>query len=262
MSRNNLKNERLGQERCNYQGCIMKIVSYQDSNHMTVEFQDKYRAQVPVHWCWFDSGKVKNPYAPSIYDMAFSGSKYPICENSTPTKEYNAWRDMLRRCYDMQYLSLHPTYEKAEVCSEWLNYENFYEWIHSQSNYALWNNSKNWHVDKDIIQKGNKIYCPEKCCLIPQQINKLFIKHDKDRGNYPIGVHLRKDNNYFRASCADGTGKRVSLGQYNTFEEAFNAYKHYKEQLIKSIAQEAFIKGEIIKSCYDGMMNYTVEITD
>ena len=262
MSKHSLKSERLGQEKYNNQGCLMKIISYQDSNHMIVEFQDSYQAKVPAHWCWFVSGEIKNPYAPSIYNMAFSGTKYPICIGAKSTKEYNAWRDMLRRCYDKEYLSLHPTYERAEVCPEWLNYEIFYEWIHSQSNYALWSNNPNWHVDKDIIQKGNKTYCPEKCCLIPQQINKLFVKHDKDRGNHPIGVYWRNDNNCFRAVCADGSGKSISLGQYSTADEAFKAYKCYKEQLIKAIAQQAFLKGEIIEPCYDAMMNYVVEITD
>ena len=49
---------------------------------------------------------------------------------------------------------------------------------------------------------------------------------------------------------------------YATPEEAFFAYKTYKEKLIKQIAQIEFDKDNITKTCYDAMMKYKVEITD
>lgn len=39
---NEQKSNRLGEERFNNQGCLMKVVEYIDSTHVVIEFQDKY----------------------------------------------------------------------------------------------------------------------------------------------------------------------------------------------------------------------------
>lgn len=52
------------------------------------------------------------------------------------------------------------------------------------------------------------------------------------------------------------------LGTYNTIDEAFYVYKKYKEEIIKLVAIDEFNKGNIIKDCYNAMINYKVEITD
>ena len=31
-------------------------------------------------------------------------------------------------------------------------------------------------IDKDILVKGNKVYSPNTCCLVPKNVNNLFIK--------------------------------------------------------------------------------------
>lgn len=55
---------------------------------------------------------------------------------------------------------------------------------------------------------------------------------------------------------------KVYLGNYETPEEAFVAYKIYKEDLIKKIAEIEYSKNNITLKCYNSMMNYVVEITD
>lgn len=32
-----------------------------------------------------------------------------------------------------------------------------------------------WHLDKDILLKGNKVYSPETCAFVPAKINSLLI---------------------------------------------------------------------------------------
>jgi hypothetical protein len=67
----------------------------------------------------------------------------------------------------------------------------------------------------------------------------------------------------FSACCHNPfTNKAEKLGVYQTINEAFHAYKRYKEYLIKSVAQIEYNKGNITKKCYEAMMNYEVEITD
>ena len=55
---------------------------------------------------------------------------------------------------------------------------------------------------------------------------------------------------------------QVEPGVFDTVDEAFKAYKGYKESIIKSIAKQEFDNGNITIECYNAMMHYEVEITD
>lgn len=115
-------------------------------------------------------------------------------------------------------------------------------------------------LDKDILVKGNKVYSPENCIIVPDNINTLFIKCDKSRGDFLIGTSLDKVTGKYRAMCNNGKMKNVYLSSFDTPQEAFNAYKTYKEQVIKDIANE--YKEKIPQSLYEAMLNYTVSIDD
>lgn len=258
---------KLGEERVNFQGCPMKIVKYNNQFDITVEFQDEYKANVHTEYGHFKRGQVKNPYYPSVFEVGFIGTKYPCYKNingkSTQLKEYNTWTGVLERCYDTKYKAKHPTYKDVTCCPEWLNYENFYEWLHSQENFDKWLNGKLWAIDKDILVKGNKIYSPDTCCLVPQVVNTLFVANSKNKkSNLPIGVH--KHINKFRVTCSTPYGnKGKHIGMYGTSDDAFYfGYKPFKESVIKQVAKEEYGKGNITKRCYEAMMSYEVEITD
>lgn len=165
---------------------------------------------------------------------------------------------MMTRSNDKKYKEEHITYQNTECCEEWKDFSNFSNWMKSQENFKKISTGE-FHLDKDIIFKGNKFYCPALCCLVPQRVNKLFTKRDSERGEYPIGV--RKKNQKFEARCSDD-GKSKYLGVFDTIEKAFNAYKNYKENVIKKVAKEEYEKGNIVKQCYESMMRYVVEITD
>ena len=193
-----MKEDRLGLEGINYQGCSMKIVDYIDCHNIIVEFQDEYKAKVSSAYHLFQSGTIKNPYHPEVFKVGMIGLKYPSRVNGEKTKEYNAWIQMLRRCYDDKFNLRErcATYNNVTCCNEWLNFENFYEWLHNQDNFDKWLNNKGWAIDKDILIKGNKLYSPDTCCLVPDYINKLFTKSDAQRGNLPIGV-IAKDDSFY-----------------------------------------------------------------
>ena len=127
---------------------------------------------------------------------------------------------MLQRCFSTSYKEKRTAYQQVTCCDEWLYYENFYEWLHSQPNFEKWYKGSRWAVDKDILFKGNKTYSPETCCLIPQNVNCLFLKREAERGDYPIGVSYRKDG--FLASCHNPfTDSREELGYHSTPEKFF-----------------------------------------
>lgn len=256
-----MKVDRTGEININNQGCPMVIIEYNNSTDIVIEFQDEYKTRVNTQYCNFKSGSVKNPYCPTVYGVGITGCKYPISIDCELTREYVLWHSMMCRCFDDRFKDAQPTYKSVSCCDEWLNYENFYEWLISQENYKKWFNEKWWALDKDIIMKNNNIYSPKTCCIVPQNVNCLFLKRKVDRGDLPIGV--RRVGDMFEASCSNPfTGKNERLGKYKTIEEAFQAYKAYKENIIKQVAQIEYDKGNIIKLCYDAMMNYKVEIND
>ena len=167
---------------------------------------------------------------------------------------------MLKRCYSGEYQKKEPTYKDCTVCKEWLNYSNFKKW-YDDNYYEI--DGEQMALDKDILVKGNKIYSPETCVFVPQNINNLFIKSNKIRGKYPIGVTFNKNKNKYQAYCSmliNGKSQQKTLGYYNNIEEAFNAYKQFKEADIKQMAD--YYKENIPDKLYEAMYNYKVEITD
>lgn len=244
-----LRNYRVGEVSENRYGNTMKIIKYGGCDNVEVAFKDGYITN--THYRSFKKGSVFNPFDKTNYNVGYMGiGKY----NST-YKSYYVWKDMFKRCYDSKYLVKFNTYIGCSVCEEWHNFQNFAEW-HEENYYTIGN--EKMQLDKDILFKGNKIYSPETCVYVPEKINYLFVKSNKRRGDYPIGVYLHSDGDKFVAQCDDG--KAIYLGRYDTPEEAFDVYKSFKENLVKQIADKYY--GSIPEKLYRAMYNYVVEITD
>ena len=240
----------------------MKIIEYNGNHNIVVEFQDKYQARVHTNYKCFSLGETKNPYCPSVCGVGITGNKYPTRINNKKSKEYAVWTDMLLRCFDDRTKEKRPTYRDVVCCDEWLLFDNFYEWLHSQPNFDKWYNGDRWEIDKDILFKGNKIYSPKTCCLTPNNVNQLFVKGNAARGELPIGVWKFRNKYYAQCRNTLNNNEQERLGGYSTFEQAFHAYKTFKENIIKQVAKIEYDKNSITKECYEAMLNYQVEITD
>ena len=217
-------------------------------------------------------GKCKNPFFASVFGYGYLGidKKGSVPKMSEfkdgkwcSTWEYNKWNAMLQRCFDNKLKEKYPTYKDVTCCDRWLCFANFLEDFEILKQEHNWNVDEKLNLDKDILNKNNKIYSLENCVLVPQWINTLFTKRDNDRGSYPVGVTYHKGAKKYQAHCSVN-GKQTRLGLYNTIEEAFNAYKIAKEQEIKRIADDCVSKGYITKDSrlYNAMINYQVEIDD
>ena len=230
-----IKKSRIGVEKFNNQGCLMKVIDYINSNNVLIEFQDKYKFKKTITWNNFQLGTVKNPYHPTVCNIGITGTKYPSNNTYGETKEYKAWSAMITRCYTKTLINgenHYRRYENKEICEEWLLYENFYEWMHSQENFEQLMKIKDIELEKDILYKGNNIYSPETCCLVPHNVNSLFVKADRTRGNYPIGVTYKTRDKVFEVQC-NINGKETYLGRVHDPIEGFYIYKNFKEKYIK-----------------------------
>ena len=100
----------------NYKDCVgnvckskssgdFKILKYNDTANVEIQFL-KTGFEIVTQLGHIRSGKVKDPYAPSVYNIGVLGTKYPTRVNDVQTKEYKLWTSMLERCYS-------DTYKKA-----------------------------------------------------------------------------------------------------------------------------------------------------
>ena len=236
-----------------------KILKYNDSYNVEIQFL-KTGFETSVQLVQVKSGEVKDPYSPSVYGVGILGTKYPITVNGRNTKEYALWCDMLKRCYSNDFKKKHPTYEGCEVSDKFKSYEHFYEWCHKQVGFGNDGNGNPFHLDKDLLVKGNKVYSEDSCVFLPQEINSLLTKCTASRGEHLIGVCWHKKDNAFVARVNKGKGRREHLGYFKTELEAFNAYKQAKESFVKE--QANVWKSQIDIRAYEALMKYQVEITD
>ena len=254
------KIDRTGEVGVNNDGEKMVIIWY--GNYADIDVQFVKDGTVVEHRTYndFKKGEIKNPFFPSIYGVGYIGiGKFrSINENGKRTKCYNTWVTMHERCYDTKYQDKNPTYKGCTVCQEWHNFQVFAEWYYEH--YYEFGSNERMELDKDILNKRNKVYSPNDCIFVPHSINVLFTKSNKIRGEYPIGVTKHRNRNKFQAQLAKDNGKPIYLGSYDTPNEAFLAYKIAKEQYIKEVANE--YKDKIPQKLYDPMMNYEVEIDD
>lgn len=248
--------DRIGEIATNSEGLKMWIKEYRGALDLDIEFENGY---IIKNQCYsnFKKGQIKNPYYRSVYGVGYLGEgKYLATIDGKHTNQYKEWIGIFVRCYNEKKLKKNITYEDCVIHEEWHNFQNFAKWY--DDNYYEINDEK-MHIDKDILFKGNKVYSPETCVFVPQNINKLFTKRQNYRGKYPIGVSFNKNNDSFVARV-NKNKKSIFLGCYDIPEKAFEVYKTEKEKCIKEIADE--YKSKIPQKLYDALYKYKVEIID
>ena len=236
-----------------------KIVKYNNAKNVEVQFLNT-RFETTVELGNIRNGNVKDPYSPSVYGVGIIGAKYPSRVNGVLTKEYDLWQNMLRRCYSDTLKKKYPTYEGCKVSDNFKSYEYFYEWCNKQIGFNNEGNGNPFHLDKDLLIKGNKVYSESTCVFLPVEINSLLTKSTASRGKHLIGVSWNKKDNAFVARVAKNKGKQEYLGSFKTEIEAFNAYKTAKELYIKEVADK--FKSQIDLIAYNALMSYEVMIDD
>ena len=193
-----------------------KILKYNDSRNVEIQFL-KTGYEMVAQLGHIKNGGVKDPYSPSVFGVCAVGTKYPPSEGGRNTKWYMLWARMLQRCYSDTLKKKQPTYEGCEVSDNFKNYEYFYEWCHNQIGFNNDGNGNPFHLDKDLLIKGNKVYSEDTCVFVPMEINNVIVKADSLRGDLPVGVFFDKSRNKFQARMW-ANSKPKFLGRYETPE--------------------------------------------
>lgn len=225
------------------------VVEYISSKKVVVEFMGEFPCKVVIEAGALRKGEVRNPYLPSLCGVGFVGvGPHKTTYKGKPLEEYKRWKAMIERCYGEKKNA--NCYSDCTVSKDWHNFQNFAEWYKKQRFRGM-----GYHLDKDLLRKGNKEYSAENCCLVPREINSLLITPNHN-GEHPQGVTFHKRTKRFAARLRMG-GHNFHIGNYDTPEEAFVGYKLAKERHIKSVALEW--KDKIDDKVYDALMNWTLD---
>lgn len=140
-------------------------------------------------------------------------------------KFYMVWLSMLMRCYNKGVQERKPYYVGCTVCEDWKSLSKFKEWF--DLHYV-----DGWALDKDLLNKDNKVYGPENCVFLPQDINSSLTEYTAKRGEYMIGVtsHVLKPSSYNTTTNRIRYYSTNSSGTYDTELEAHFAWKKKKHE--------------------------------
>lgn len=138
-----------------------------------------------------EKNEFYTPYDKTVGGIGFLGERYKREDNQIL---YKKWYDILDRVYLRNNRSKnYITYQNCSVCDRWFNFSNFCEDMLN-----IWYDcDEQLDIDKDIKCKGNREYSPDKCLLVPHNINILFTGWKGGRGvNHQVGVHYIKNGKH------------------------------------------------------------------
>jgi len=175
------------------------------------------------------NGKIKDRMIPSINNIGYiGGEKY---NNKKNRKEYIIFKSMIGRS--------NCSLIDSNICHEWKNFQKFAPW-------CIENYIDGYSLDKDMKIPGNKIYSPDTCIFIPNEINNLF--HPEKM----IKLHSKTNK-----KINEFWGNKISrcyelIEKYPEFSSLieknyFYNYKNYKTGLIK----EKLTNKDIYTLCFN-----------
>lgn len=172
------KINRVGTVNYNTYNSEMEVTHYRGANDIIVKFKDNGNS---VHTTWnnFKKGTVRNPYDKSLCGIAYVGQG-----NYTSSDDflYKKWASMINRVYGNK---IQINYKDCSVSEEWLNYQNFAEWLYNYQ-HEYHEVDESYHLDKDILIPKNKIYSKDNCVVVPSEINIFFARLKARANNFNI----------------------------------------------------------------------------
>lgn len=223
------------------------VVEYVNNKNVTIEYPSGHRE---VHQgINLTKGRFKDRALPSTHTFGTLGYD-PL---DVKDQSYVTWSNMLRRVYFPKAGAEEFAYNGCSVSDGWLYYPNFKKWFEGQVF------EKGYHLDKDLLKKGNTIYHPDFCLFLPQQINKFLGNRSRSRGQWPVGVSYDKSTEKWDAKLSVDS-RSVYLGLFSSPEKAFAAYKIAKESESKRLA--VFWQSRIDPRAFDALNRFEVQIDD
>jgi hypothetical protein len=163
------------------------------------------------------------------------------------------WSALLNRCNEGGSLQRDfPAY--VGCINKFKDFNSFTEWHRLQKGYSI----KNYELDKDLLEYGNKIYSEDKCLLLPKELNLFFGNHTRARGIYPQGLDMNYSNpGKYRAQIRV-CGESYHIGYFLNIENAKAAYAEEKTKHARMLADryEGIIDDRAIEALRTKIFKY------
>lgn len=248
-------------------GWTGEVVEYLNAGNVRVRWEDG--SEEWYRWASIESGHVKPSNLPSVFGVGYLGVGKYVSQNRAlrdgqeyvPQDAYATWVNMLKRLYENvpKGCSKNKPYLDCTIEEEWKNFQNFGDWATKQVGWDKREiNGDRWCLDKDILIPGNRVYGPEKCVYVPNEINAFF--SIKDQGEHGFGINMinpKYENAKigFISRCTNPiTGEREYLGFFQCPREAESAYLKRKRECAIMLAYKWI--GEVDNRVINALLNY------
>lgn len=213
----------------------VQVIENKGSRDVTVKFLNTGTVSSGLQRGNVIRGAVKDFFVPTVEGVGFLGTDRRV--NKLPS--YRCWKHMIVRCYSENYHSTRGSYKGCSVCVDWHNFCNFEKWFDE-------NHIEGYHLDKDLLLQGNKVYSPETCCFIPAYINSSIVEKGKDVDGCETGVSKRRkkgSTEYNGLYNVQFSG--TYLGRTSNLNKANELYRDFKKLYLEEVADKFLEMGMI-----------------
>lgn len=206
----------------------MEVISNESSRNVSIKFLNTGNILHGLQRGNVKRGDVKDILSPTVEGVGFLGTTREVSK----LPAYHCWKHMIVRCYSKNYHSTRETYSDCSVADSWKNFTVFEKWYNE-------NHIDGYHLDKDLLVQGNRVYSEETCCFIPSWVNSLIVEKSKIVEGCEAGVTRRKKkgtnvyNGLYNVQYAG-----VYLNRTNSLEEANSLYKEFKKLHFELLADK------------------------
>lgn len=171
------------------------------------------------------------------------------------TREYQVWKDMLRRCYSLSVQVKQPAYVGCTVEPQLQDFQVFAGWANEQKGFHV----EGYQLDKDLLVPGNREYRRDRLVFIPQGLNKFLVADRARRGQWPQGVYWDTSTGMFKSQLSD-RGRRENLGRYPSAAQAAAVYAKAKTAAGRAWAVLLKEEGLVDQRVIECMQNYQFNV--
>lgn len=144
-------------------------------------------------------------------------------------RSYKLWQSMRHRLMDRE------EYKDVTMCAEWETYEGFLEWFNSSEFSNCRDELGNFYfLDKDVLGGQRRLYSPETCAFIPQQLNNMF---KRKISSMKAGVQYLSGKAKPYRAYINYNRKHIHLGYYLTEDEAHSKFLEARKECLKNFIE-------------------------
>lgn len=161
---------------------------------------------------------------------------------SSNCQAYTCWSAMSSRVGRIK------EYKDCTISDEWKDFQTFAQWYYSQDRSPY----ESYHIDKDMLVRGNRHYSKETCCLIPGWINHM-ISRKQNTGKYPTCVSFSQGKYRGRFNF---NGRTYQMKACDTEAEMCKLISDKRRELVNKIADEYERDKIMSPKAIQGFRNY------